>query len=132
MNEVTSKLFNLVKIENTPELEAWNQTSSQLIATARVNTLNFYWLGNWIFINSTILIKSNQIYGDIFVIFSNLSCILSNKFPTNQQALAELFELYLLYEICEVYSANILRVILNLIYSGLFFETINVLIFNLS
>ena len=37
MNEATSKLFNLVKIENMPELEAWNQTSSQLIAAARVS-----------------------------------------------------------------------------------------------
>ncbi len=36
MNEATSKLFQLVKVENMPELDAWNQTSSQLIATARV------------------------------------------------------------------------------------------------
>ena len=52
-----------------------------------------------------------KIYGDIFVIFSYLSCILSNKYPVNQLVLSDLFELYLLYEICEVYGAAILRVI---------------------
>jgi hypothetical protein len=36
MNDITAKLFKLVKEDGVPELDAWNQTSQQLITAARV------------------------------------------------------------------------------------------------
>jgi hypothetical protein len=52
----------------------------------------------------------NKVYTDLFVINANLSCIYSNKVQVNQQALKDLFELYLLYGITNVYSGDILKV----------------------
>ena len=84
INEVTSKIMKLIREDNLPELEAWNRCSSQLIIAARI-------------------------YIDIFVIFANLHCIHSNPVMANRKALSELFELYVLYEITDVYSGSILR-----------------------
>jgi hypothetical protein len=42
MNEITSKLFRLVKEEGISELNAWNQTSQQLISVARVSNIFFF------------------------------------------------------------------------------------------
>lgn len=51
-----------------------------------------------------------KVYTDIFIIYGSLSCVHSNKTPSNQKVLCELLELYLLYAITDNYSANILRV----------------------
>lgn len=44
------------------------------------------------------------------MVMSFLRYVNENKIPANQQALSELFELFLVYEICENNSANLLRV----------------------
>jgi hypothetical protein len=44
------------------------------------------------------------------MVMSFLRYVNENKTPVNQQALSELFELFLVYEICENNSANLLRV----------------------
>ena len=85
IGEITEKILRLIREEGLAELEAWNQCSVQLISAARV-------------------------YIDIFIIHANLACIYANDVPANKKALTELFELYLLYEICDVYVGNVLRV----------------------
>jgi acyl-CoA oxidase len=85
VNELSSKMFRLLDEEKLAALDAWNRCSVQLTQTARV-------------------------YIDIFVINSNLSCIQANPSEQNRNALADLFELYMLYELCEVYPGHVLRV----------------------
>lgn len=54
-------------------------------------------------------------YIEIFVLNSNLVSIVKNPVFENQRVLTEVFELYILYAICENYSGNFLRVSFNLI-----------------
>lgn len=82
--EVSSKLLALVTERGFGEQQAWNECSVDLITTAKSFTLLF-------------LVSSNLVYVD------------ENKTECNQKALAELFELFLLYEMCENNSANLLR-----------------------
>ncbi len=117
MNEIANKLFYLVNEKGLEELNAWNQTSVQLINAARVHKhiIEFFYIYIfWFELN----LFFKQIYTDLFVIHANLSCIYNISNLKNQQILSELFELYLLYSITDVYSSNILRVIMLLKYQN--------------
>jgi acyl-CoA oxidase len=84
MNEIVAKIVRLIREEGLGELDAWNKCSQQLISVARV-------------------------YIDIFIIHANLSCICAMEQEANRAALSDLFELYMLYELCDVYPGNVLR-----------------------
>ncbi|RNA34484.1 peroxisomal acyl-coenzyme A oxidase 1 isoform X2 [Brachionus plicatilis] len=83
-NEVTGKLFKLVKEDRMAPLDAWNCCSFQLTDIARV-------------------------YIEIFILNSNLLCVYKNGLIENQRALSDLMELYILYSITDNYSGNFLR-----------------------
>ena len=105
MSEIGSKLFFLVNEKGLQELVAWNQTSQQLISAARVRLIKKFNK------NKIFPLKFQfKIYTDLFIINASLSCINANNSPQNQQVLCDLFELYLLYAITDLYSANILKV----------------------
>lgn len=86
MNEISNKMINLVSENDFSEQNAWNESSVQLVNVAKF-------------------------YISIFMLESNLDAIIANNSESNRQALVELFELYILYEIVEIYAASFLRVI---------------------
>lgn len=67
------------------QFEAWNESSVQLINAAKV-------------------------YTSIYVANSFLAALAFHQVKENQQAMAELFELFMLYDICDNYAVNVLRV----------------------
>lgn len=85
MSEITSKLLILVTEKGCSKLQAWNETSQQLITTAKV-------------------------YINIYVFNCFIDAINRHQVASNQQALIELFELFLLYGLCDIFAANFLRV----------------------
>jgi hypothetical protein len=85
MNEISNKMINLVSENDFSEQNAWNESSVQLVNVAKL-------------------------YISIFMLESNLDAIIANNSGSNRQALVELFELYILYEIVEIYAASFLRV----------------------
>ncbi|CAF0808334.1 unnamed protein product [Brachionus calyciflorus] len=84
ISEISGRMFSLVNETGLTEYQAWNECTVQLVQIAKL-------------------------YVSIFIIWCSLSDINSNVDKNNQEALTELFELFVLYEITEDYSTNIMR-----------------------
>lgn len=84
MGEISNKMLYLITEKGFGHFQAWNETSVQLINLA-------------------------QVYIHIYVINSFIDAIHSHKVEVNQKALCELFELFVLYDICDSFSSNVLR-----------------------
>ncbi len=80
-------MMHLINEKGKSSLEAWNESSVLLINVAKV-------------------------YVNIYVINCFLAAIYSHQVAVNQKALCELFELFLVYDIYDNFSAYILRVFL--------------------
>ncbi len=85
ISEITSKMMHLITEKGLSNLEVWNESSVLLINAAKV-------------------------YVNIYVINCFLAAIHSHQVAVNQKALCELFELFLLYDICDNFAAYVLRV----------------------
>lgn len=92
ITEITNKMLHLITEKGLSQFEAWNESSQLLITTSKV-------------------------YINIYVINCFLAAIDSHKSQANQQALTELFELFMLYDICDNFAPNILRVNLLIFYA---------------
>ena len=97
MSEITSKLMSLVTEKGYTKLQAWNETSQQLITTAKV-------------------------YVNIYAINCFISSINKHQVASNQKVLIELLQLFILYDICDIFAANFLRVNI----SNVFFKAKNI------
>jgi len=84
MSEITSKLMSLVTEKGYTKLQAWNETSQQLITTAKV-------------------------YINIYAINCFISSINKHQVASNQKVLIELLQLFILYDMCDIFAANFLR-----------------------
>ena len=78
-------MLYLITEKGLSQFEAWNNSSVHLINAAKV-------------------------YTHIYVINSFLGALAFHSNKENQQAMAELFELFMLYDICDNFAMNILRV----------------------
>lgn len=74
-----------VSEDGLSELDAWNKSTVQLLKVAKL-------------------------YITLFIFECNLSAVLSNKVEANRAALADLFELFILYEMIENHSSSFLKV----------------------
>ena len=88
--EISKRMMYLVNENQLSQYDAWNGSSVQLI-------------------------KISKVYIHIYIINCYLANVLQNNCPTNQNALNELLEHYLLYGICDTFSASILKVMLTLV-----------------
>lgn len=84
ISELSDKMFNSIS-NGASEYDAWNQ-------------------------NTVYLVNMSKVYISIFVLKCNLEAIANNHVESNQNALADLCELFILYELIEDYSSNLLRV----------------------
>ena len=87
IGEASDRMLDLMGKENLSEFEAWNQSS-------------------------VLLINSSRCYIQIFIINSNLLALSEHAEKENDQnqvVLQELFELYLLYGICDTFTAQLLK-----------------------
>lgn len=85
IGEVSNRMLYLINEKGLSQYQAWNESS-------------------------VLLTTCSKIYINVFVINVFLSYVHSNKCVSNQRALSDLLELYLLYGICDTFSANVLRV----------------------
>ena len=85
ISEITNKMLHLITEKRYSQFDAWNESSQMLITVSKV-------------------------YVNIYVINCFLAAIASHEVAGNQQALGELFELFMLYDICDNFGANVLRV----------------------
>lgn len=85
ISEITSKMMYLIAEKGKSKLEAWNESS-------------------------VLLINASKVYVNIYVINCFMSALFSHKVAVNQKALGELFELFMLYDICDNFAAYVLRV----------------------
>lgn len=99
IGEVSDKIIKLVTENGLSELDAWNNSTVQLLKVAKL-------------------------FITLFVIECNLTAVASNKTEANRAVLADLFELFVLYEMIENHSSGFLKVI------QLFHFIFNVLIFS--
>ena len=83
--EISTSIVKQVTENGMSEQEAWNNST--------VNLLNLA-----------------KLYISIFVLECNLNAIVKNNSQVNRTALADVFELFVLYEIVDVYSASFLKV----------------------
>lgn len=84
MMEITSRMMNSITEKGLTKFQAWNESSVLLITAAKV-------------------------YINIYVMNCFLDAINGHSVKVNQQALSELFELFLLYNFCDAYASHILR-----------------------
>lgn len=91
MTEITNKMMHLVMDKGMGKLAAWNECSGLLVNVAKI-------------------------YINIFVLNAFVAAIESHKVEVNRRALIDLFELFALYDICDTFSANVLRVKLKRIF----------------
>ena len=85
VSEITSRMMQSVTEKGNSGLKAWNDSSVLLINAARI-------------------------YIKIYVLNSFFGAVQSHQVECNQKSLAELLELFFLYEFCDTFSASILRV----------------------
>lgn len=84
LSEITSKMLHSITEKGQSQFEAWNESSVPLINVAKV-------------------------YTSIYVANSFVAALAFHPARENQQAMAELFELFMLYDICDNYAMNVLR-----------------------
>lgn len=84
MSEITNKMIHLITEKGFTKFQAWNETSVQLINAARI-------------------------YINIYVMNCFILAIHGHSVKVNQEALCELFELFLLYNFSDVYASYILK-----------------------
>lgn len=84
LNEITSKMMILITEKKLSPFEAWNESS-------------------------VLLINASKVYANIYVINCFLSAIYKHNSTVNQTAMLDLFELFILYDITDVFSTNVLR-----------------------
>jgi hypothetical protein len=85
MADVSKRMMYLLNEKGLNQYDAWNQSSVQLINSAKI-------------------------YINIYVINCFLASIFMNKCERNQQALIDLLEFYLLFGICDTHAAEIMKV----------------------
>lgn len=85
MTEITGKMMANVTERGFSHFEAWNDASVLLINAAKT-------------------------YCNIYAMNCFMLAIYFHTEPANQESLIDLFELFLLYNFCDTYSLNILRV----------------------
>ena len=78
--------------------------------------------------SSILLINASKVYINIYVANCFLTYILAHEVPANQAALIQLFELFILYDFCENFSSDILKVLGFL--NSFMFKFINSKLFN--